>query len=68
MSYAAARGGRDAIEAAERLLAHAPSTHTSAPLTEIQLVERLGAAVDKVIGEGGLWDPEYESRQVVGIA
>lgn len=69
MGYAAARGGRDAIEAAERLIADARATSPADPLTDAQLTDRLRLAVDRVMGEGGLWDPELAAaalRQAEG--
>ena len=58
MGYAAARGGRNAIEAAERLIAAHRRESTAAALTDEQLVDRLPLLVDRVMGEGGLWAPE----------
>lgn len=57
MGYAAARGGRDAIEAAERLIAAERAASPAAPVADEQLTDRLRLAVDRVMGEGGLWDP-----------
>jgi alpha-D-ribose 1-methylphosphonate 5-triphosphate synthase subunit PhnI len=58
MGYAAARGGRDAIEAAERLIADQRSRSEAAEVTDAQLVERLPLLVDRVMGEAGLWAPD----------
>ncbi|MEJ7800582.1 MAG: carbon-phosphorus lyase complex subunit PhnI [Ilumatobacter sp.] len=57
MGYAAARGGHDAIVAAERLIERSRREAPSPPLTDDQLVDRMRSAVDRVMGEGGLWDP-----------
>ncbi|MGI8793296.1 MAG: carbon-phosphorus lyase complex subunit PhnI, partial [Acidimicrobiales bacterium] len=57
MGYAAARGGHDAIVAAERLIERTRREAPSPPLTDDQLVDRMRSAVDRVMGEGGLWDP-----------
>ncbi len=57
MGYAAARGGRDAIEAAERLIARDRAESAAPPLTDDQLTDRMRLAVDRVMGEGGLWEP-----------
>lgn len=69
MGYVAARGGRDAIEAAEEPIRAERAAASSSPLTDDQITQRLGAAVDRVMGEGGLWDPELASaalRQAEG--
>lgn len=56
MGYAAARGGLNAIEAAERLVARERILGESPWLESRQMVEKLRLAVDRVMGEGGLWD------------
>mgnify|MGYP001816310304 CR=1 FL=1 len=56
MGYSAARGGLEAILAAEKLIADERWSAGSAPLTDDQCRQRLGAAVDRVMGEGGIWD------------
>lgn len=69
MGYAAARGGRDAIVAAEALIRRDRESASSAPLGDDQIIQRLSAAVDRVMGEGGLWDPELAAaalRQAEG--
>lgn len=69
MGYAAARGGRDAIRAARRLVAESRDQCDSTPLTDGQLDERLRLAVDRVMGEAGLWDPQLAAaalRQAEG--
>jgi alpha-D-ribose 1-methylphosphonate 5-triphosphate synthase subunit PhnI len=62
MGYAAARGGLDAIEAAEELVRRRRLEGRSPWLEPDQLVERLGYAVDRVMGEGGLWAPDLAAR------
>lgn len=69
MGYAAARGGLKAIEAAERLVARERIIGTSPWLESKQLVEKLRLAVDRVMGEGGLWDEDLAAsalRQAEG--
>ncbi|MFN3258586.1 MAG: carbon-phosphorus lyase complex subunit PhnI [Ilumatobacter sp.] len=69
MGYVAARGGRDAIVAAESLIRRERESASSTPLSDDQITQRLGAAVDRVMGEGGLWDPELAAaalRQAEG--
>jgi alpha-D-ribose 1-methylphosphonate 5-triphosphate synthase subunit PhnI len=56
MGYAAARGGLAAIEAAERLVARERVLGKSPWLESTQMIEKLRLAVDRVMGEGGLWD------------
>lgn len=62
MGYAAARGGLEAIEAAEALVRRKRLTGESDWLGTDQLVERQRLAVDRVMGEGGLWAPELAAR------
>ncbi|MDY7104605.1 MAG: carbon-phosphorus lyase complex subunit PhnI [Actinomycetota bacterium] len=62
MGYVAARGGLDAIKAAEDLVRRKRTEGDSAGLGLDQLVDRQRLAVDRVMGEGGLWDPETAAR------
>ncbi len=62
MGYAAARGGLDAIVAAESLVRRARLVGESPWLGTDQLIDRLHLAVDRVCGEGGLWAPELAAR------
>ncbi|MEM9033500.1 MAG: carbon-phosphorus lyase complex subunit PhnI [Actinomycetota bacterium] len=62
MGYAAAKGGLDAITAAEELVARKRVSGTSSWLEVGQLIERQRFAVDRVMGEGGLWAPELAAR------
>jgi alpha-D-ribose 1-methylphosphonate 5-triphosphate synthase subunit PhnI len=62
MGYAAARGGLDAILAAEELMRAKRDGGESPPLEISQLTERLNLAVDRVMGEAGLWAPDLAAR------
>lgn len=69
MGYAAARGGLDAIAAAEELVRTQRLAAPSPWLGTDQLVDRLRLAVDRLMGEGGLWDPDLAAvalRQAEG--
>lgn len=69
MGYAGARGGQDAIEAAEHLVRYRRAVADSGWLERGQLIDRLRLAVDRVMGEGGVWDPELAAlalRQAEG--
>ena len=57
MGYAAARGGLEAILAAEELVRAKRDGGSSPPLGVDQLTERLSFALDRVMGEAGLWAP-----------
>ncbi len=62
MGYVAAKGGFDAIRAAEDLVARHRLESRSSYLELDQLIDRLGYAVDRVMGEGGLWDETTAAR------
>ncbi|CAN5251185.1 carbon-phosphorus lyase complex subunit PhnI [soil metagenome] len=69
MGYAAAKGGLDAILAAEALVRTKRMGAPSPWLGTDEIVDRLRLAVDRVMGEGGLWDPELAAvalRQAEG--
>jgi alpha-D-ribose 1-methylphosphonate 5-triphosphate synthase subunit PhnI len=69
MGYAAARGGLDAILAAEELMRAKRDGGSSPPLGLDQLTERLNLAVDRVMGEAALWAPQLAAvalRQAEG--
>jgi alpha-D-ribose 1-methylphosphonate 5-triphosphate synthase subunit PhnI len=69
MGYAAARGGLEAILAAEELMRAKREGGSSPPLGVDQLTERLNLAVDRVMGEAGLWAPRLAAlalRQAEG--
>lgn len=62
MGYVAAKGGFDAIRAAEDLVTRHRVESRSSYLELDQLIDRLGYAIDRVMGEGGLWDEETAAR------
>jgi alpha-D-ribose 1-methylphosphonate 5-triphosphate synthase subunit PhnI len=62
MGYAAARGGLEAILAAEDLVRRKRTEGSSAPLEVDQITDRLRLSVDRVMGEAGLWAPELAAR------
>lgn len=62
MGYAAARGGLDAILAAEDLVRRKRTEGPGEPLAVDQITDRLRLAVDRVMGEAGLWAPELAAR------
>ncbi|HTX27661.1 MAG TPA: carbon-phosphorus lyase complex subunit PhnI [Streptosporangiaceae bacterium] len=69
MGYSAARGGLDAILAAEELMRAKRDGGSSPALGIDQLTERLNLAVDRVMGEAGLWAPQFAAlalRQAEG--
>ncbi|MFE7420437.1 carbon-phosphorus lyase complex subunit PhnI [Rhodococcus sp. NPDC057529] len=56
MGYSGARGGLDAILAAESLVRGARNTDPAPWLTTEQITGRMRLAVDRVMGEGSLYD------------
>lgn len=64
MGYAGVSGGQEAILAAEDLVRRARYGGRSAWLELDQIIERLPLAVDRVMGEGGLWAPEFAARAI----
>jgi len=64
MGYTAVKGGLEAIEAAERLIESLPTDPDESTLEIRQLCHQLGAAVDKVIGEGGVYAPELAAQAI----
>ena len=58
MGYVAVKGGTEAIERACQLFAHERMKGNSSPLEVQQVQEQLYLAVDRVMGEGGLYAPE----------
>ncbi|MFI7614592.1 carbon-phosphorus lyase complex subunit PhnI [Nonomuraea terrae] len=62
MGYSGASGGHEAILAAERLVERHRYGGPSAWLGIDQITGRLRLAVDRVMGEGGLWAPELAAR------
>ncbi|HEX3813846.1 MAG TPA: carbon-phosphorus lyase complex subunit PhnI [Mycobacteriales bacterium] len=64
MGYAGARGGDDAILAAEELVRRGRDSGGSEWLATDQIIERLRFAVDRVMGEAGLWAPDLAARAI----
>lgn len=58
MGYSAVKGGLDAIAAAEELVQHPPVAPGEHTLDTGQLEHQLSLAIDKIMGEGGLYAPE----------
>jgi alpha-D-ribose 1-methylphosphonate 5-triphosphate synthase subunit PhnI len=57
MGYSAVKGGLAAISAAELLVRHPQLAADEPALDTRQLEHQLGQAVDKIMSEGGLYDP-----------
>jgi alpha-D-ribose 1-methylphosphonate 5-triphosphate synthase subunit PhnI len=69
MAYTSVTGGADAIAAAERLIQHLPLESGELLLELRQVRNQLRAAVDQVMGEGGLYAPDLAAlafRQAEG--
>ena len=69
MGYMAAKGGFEAIQAAEELVQRKRVECNSSWLEIDQIIERLQYSVDRVLGEGGLWDEKLAAiafRQAEG--
>ncbi|MER6980140.1 carbon-phosphorus lyase complex subunit PhnI [Streptomyces carpinensis] len=64
MGYSNAKGGEEAILAAEQLVRRGREAGSSPRLTLDQVTERLRLAVDRVMGEASLWSPGLASRAV----
>ncbi len=64
MGYAAARGGLEAILAAEELVRAKRDGGSSPPLEAQQVTERLSLAADRVMGEAGLWAPRLAALAI----
>lgn len=63
--YVAVKGGEKAIDAAHRLLAYARRGDPRVPeLRADQIREQLGLAVDRVMGEGSLYDPDLAALAI----
>jgi alpha-D-ribose 1-methylphosphonate 5-triphosphate synthase subunit PhnI len=63
--YVAVKGGEEAIAAAHRLLAQARRGDPAVPeLTLAQIEQQLGLAVDRVMGEGSLYDRELAALAI----
>jgi len=59
MGYVAVKGGTDAIHNSQELVEFYRLKNATTPLDVKQIRAQLRLAVDKVIGEGGLYAPEY---------
>jgi alpha-D-ribose 1-methylphosphonate 5-triphosphate synthase subunit PhnI len=69
MGYVAAKGGLEAIRNAEDLVRRLRNAGESLRLELDQLIERQRLAIDRVMGEGGLWSEHLAAlalRQVEG--
>jgi len=64
VGYVSARGGLDAIHAAERLVRRLRLTSDSNWLEETQILDKLRLLVDRVMSEAGLWDPRLAAAAV----
>ncbi len=63
--YVAVKGGEKAIDAAHALLKHVRRGDTSiADLSVAQIREQLALAVDRVMGEGSLFDPDLAALAI----
>lgn len=58
MAYVAAKGGKEAIDEAERLLTYYRYKGGSTPIHLKQIMDQMRLAVDRVMGEGSLYAPE----------
>ncbi len=64
--YVAVKGGEAAIANAHRLLADRRRGDRSVPALRLdQIVNQLGLAVDRAMGEGSLYDPELAALAIV---
>src|SRR3954454_15955029 len=65
MAYVAVKGGERAIDAAHSWLAAARRGEPSVPLLQIeQIAQQLGRAVDRVMGEGSVYDRELAALAI----
>ena len=65
MAYVAVKGGERAIDAAHAWLAEARRGDPAVPLLEpAQIAQQLGRAVDRVMAEGSLYDPELAALAI----
>jgi alpha-D-ribose 1-methylphosphonate 5-triphosphate synthase subunit PhnI len=63
--YVAVKGGEQAIENAHRLLAEVRRGDPAVPELDLeQIVQQLGLAVDRVMAEGSLYDPELAALAI----
>jgi alpha-D-ribose 1-methylphosphonate 5-triphosphate synthase subunit PhnI len=59
MAYVSVKGGSDAIENAKELVEYFRLKKKALPIEVEQIMNQLRLAVDKVMGEGSLYAPEY---------
>lgn len=59
MGYVAVKGGTDAIHNAEELVEYYRVREQTPPLSVPQVMTQQRLGIDKVMGEGGLYAPEY---------
>lgn len=59
MGYVAVKGGHDAIVHAEKLINYYRVKALTEPVDIAQIQAQFRLALDKIMGEGGLYDPEY---------
>jgi len=59
MGYVAVKGGTEAIDNARELVEFYRLREATSPLDVKQIQVQMRAAVDKIMGEGGLYTPEY---------
>jgi len=59
MGYVAVKGGMDAIAHAKDLVAYYRLKDQTTPVEIAQIQSQFRLALDKIMGEGGLYDPEY---------
>ena len=64
MGYVSARGGLDAIHAAERLVRRLRLVSDSNWLEEEQILDKMRLLVDRVMSEAGLWDPRLAAAAI----
>jgi alpha-D-ribose 1-methylphosphonate 5-triphosphate synthase subunit PhnI len=64
MGYVAVRGGTEAIENSEKLLKYYRLKGGSPPIQVKQIIDQLRLAVDRVMGEGSLYAPEYAALAI----
>jgi alpha-D-ribose 1-methylphosphonate 5-triphosphate synthase subunit PhnI len=64
MAYVAVKGGREAIENAARAFRFEQVKGESSPLAVEQIREQLSLAVDRVMGEGALYAPDFAALAI----
>ena len=64
MGYSNAKGGEEAILAAEELVRRRRDQGESPRLSLEQITERLRLAVDRTMGEASIWAPELAARAI----